>query len=505
MNRLLTIVLTAFASAMPAAADYLALVTPGPLGRTPLADSPVRMYHDLGTSFLTRLADPDVPLLENAGCTWRVLDAPFHAGEYFVVPRVGRNSSGAPGTVVYEDERVRIVRLSEAEAYAAKGRGLVIYPLSRRGQTIAPALDARFDWAPDTAVARLVGMVELDRQIADIRRLQDFGTRYTLNRRCDTAGYWLYEQFAALGWDVRTDTYYINTARAFNVEATLPGTVRPDSIVVACGHYDSYSDQPHTRAPGADDNGTGTAILLELARVLREKRFRWTIKLLAFSGEEQWMKGSYHWVDSVAVPQGLKISGAFNVDMIGYTAHDTNYLVVNTNEPSRPLAVLAESTNRWYGIGLNLLNYLDPDCYGDNTPFWERGFKSTFALEDSEWGIWNGSNPYYHTIYDTVGIITPGQVLRTARLTVACVAHVAGPETVSALTEPGAQHPTARSSTSPFFHDLIRSENGRLEIYSPDGRLASRNRTPPAVAALPAGIYWLRTADGRLLRAVKLR
>ncbi|MFO7650840.1 MAG: M28 family peptidase [bacterium] len=501
MNRSLTVLFLSLALAAPAAADVLALVTPGPLGRAPLEGSPVRVYRELGTSFVARLCDADLPILENAGCAWHVLDAPFRTGEYFVVPRVGSGALAAPGITVYEDARLSIVRLPEAEAYAAKSTGLVIYPLSRRGRAIVPTADERFAWSPDTAVARLVGMMSLDTLMADVRRLQNFGTRYTHNRKCDSAGLWLYGQFAELGWQVALDTYRINATRTFNVEATLPGAVRPDSIVIACAHYDSYCETNQNNAPGADDNATGTAILLELARALKTRPFRWTVKLLAFSGEEQWMKGSYHWVDSTAVPQGLSIYGAFNVDMIGYTAYDSNYLVLNRDVNSAPMAALAESTNHWYGIGLRLLNFLDPDCYGDNTPFWEHGFKSTFALEDSEWGIWNGSNPHYHTTHDTVGIITRGQVVRTAQLTVAGVAHVAGPVSGSGIVEVPGAAPQARPEPMLLAGELALPSTGRYELFSADGRSVGRAST-----RLPAGVYYLKTEEGTPpRRLVKIR
>jgi hypothetical protein len=196
-------------------------------------------------------------------------------------------------------------------------------------------------------------------------------------------------------------------------------------MLVACGHFDSYNADNQDAAPGADDNATGTAAVIELARVLKQAGFRWSVKFLCFSGEEQWMKGSYHWVDSTAVPESLKIVGAYNLDMFGYAAYDTNLVFVNTNAASRPLANLCDSTNGWYGIGLRVMNYLDEDIYGDNTPFWEAGYSSVFALEDSEYGIWGGSNPNYHTAGDTFGNLTMSLVTRTTKMVAASLATLA--------------------------------------------------------------------------------
>jgi aminopeptidase YwaD len=156
-----------------------------------------------------------------------------------------------------------------------------------------------------------VSLVSQDSLARTIQDLEDFGTRYSYSIKCESAAFYLCARLTDLGYSVRLDTYYLTspTTRAFNVEATLEGLVAPESIVVACAHFDSYNGDNQDDAPGADDNATGTAAVLELARVLKRAQFRWSVKFLCFSGEEQWMKGSYHWVDSTARPESLKITG----------------------------------------------------------------------------------------------------------------------------------------------------------------------------------------------------
>jgi len=451
---------------------------------------------DQGDLLFVPLDDNDAAALRARGWNARVLDPEFAPGTYFMVPHTKLNPVGAPGRVLWDDERRAIVRLEENEALAAQAAGWLLVPLPRKPRPLQPDMDARFEWSPDTAVERMTAMVSLDTLMADIRRLQDFVTRYSYSPKCDSAAFWLYDEFAGMGWEVALDTYYLQGNQVFNVEATWPGISEPDSIVVCCGHFDSYTRTGMTNAPGADDNATGTAILLELARVLATSRFRWTIKLLAFSGEEQWMKGSYHWVDSVAIPQGMDIYGAFNVDMIGYTAYDTNHLVVNRDVASAPMAALAESTNAWYDIGLSILNYLDPDCAGDNTPFWEVGIMSTFALEDSEWGIWNGSNPYYHTIYDTIGNLRPGQVHRVGRLTAACVATVAGPDGQTAVREQTPAVPVTGTPSGTLLFSRMLALPGRWEVYDITGTRVASAREGWSGAALAPGIYYFVSTDG---------
>lgn len=207
------------------------------------------------------------------------------------------------------------------------------------------------------------------------------------------------------------------------------------------------------------------------------------------------MKGSYHWVDSVAVPQGMDIEVAFNVDMVGFDSFDTNECVINTNAQSRPFAVLAESANHWYDIDLVLLNYLDPDCAGDNTPFWEVGIMSTFALEDSEWGIWNGSNPYYHTVGDTVGNLRPGQVHRVGRLTAACVATVAGPDGSTAVADPASPGPVRGSPAGTLLFGRELTLPWHWDAYDLTGARVASGREGRLGAGLALGVYYLVPAD----------
>ncbi|MEO0074113.1 MAG: M28 family peptidase, partial [candidate division WOR-3 bacterium] len=415
-----------------------------------------------------------------------------------------------PGIVLNEDHRYWLVEMSESDADAAKSAGFQLKPVFQtRSEPRASVWNA--SWRPDSNVARLVAQVSLDSLARDIRRLQNFRTRHTLRDSCDSCAFWLYRRFAGYGCSTEFDRYRYQNNLCFNVIATIPGEVRPESIVVMCGHFDSYSPTPDN-APGADDNATGTAILLEATRLFQNARFRWSVKLVGFSGEEQWMKGSYHWVDSVVVPQQLKIDGVYNVDMIGYTSADSTYHVVNYNSPSIALAGLCDSVNRWYSIGLDqLLLYYDPDCAGDNTPFWERGFRAVFALEDSEWGIWNGSNPHYHTTHDTFGTLRLGQVRRVAQMCIAALATHAG--LIDYVGADESRPETAlqpwRIRPNPFVNQtrIWGREDDLWEVLDISGRPVSRERGRTIGSRLLPGVYFLKALDTpfSVARIVKLR
>ena len=109
------------------------------------------------------------------------------------------------------------------------------------------------------------------------------------------AANWAASVFAGYGFSVTRPAFRSDMTP--KIIAEIPGAEDPDTIVVVGAHYDSrgtQSSSPTQRAPGADDNGSGSATLLELARVISESgvRFRYTIRLMLFTGEEQGLIGS---------------------------------------------------------------------------------------------------------------------------------------------------------------------------------------------------------------------
>jgi hypothetical protein len=175
-----------------------------------------------------------------------------------------------------------------------------------------------------------------------IRRLVAFGTRHTLstqtdpNRGIGAARDWISDQFqqyaAASGGRMTVEKQSFvqqPTPRVpqptviTNVIATLQGS-QPESasrIYLISGHYDSRVTDvlnATSDAPGADDDASGVAAVLELARVMASHEFDATIKFVAFAGEEQGLLGSAYFAEQ-AKQQGLNIAGMFSNDIVGST------------------------------------------------------------------------------------------------------------------------------------------------------------------------------------------
>jgi len=133
---------------------------------------------------------------------------------------------------------------------------------------------------------------------------------------------WIEEKFKSFG--LPTETFNFRADMSDNVIAELKGTEQPDLIVVVGGHYDSRaanSGCANQRAPGADDNASGTATVIEMARLFTEKkaRFKYTIQFMAFSGEEQGLLGSAAIANYMA-NQGDRVVAMMNFDMTSHRA-----------------------------------------------------------------------------------------------------------------------------------------------------------------------------------------
>lgn len=145
-----------------------------------------------------------------------------------------------------------------------------------------------------------------------------------------------YESFGYTASQIQEDsyTYAGSPAVCKNIVVTKIGTVYPDTYVIVCGHYDS------TGGTGTNDNGSGVAAILEAARLLRNIPTEYSIKFINFSGEEDGLFGSRHYVNDVVngTSPKMDIRLVFNLDEVGGVADMENNMITcerdQTNNPS---------------------------------------------------------------------------------------------------------------------------------------------------------------------------
>jgi peptidase M28-like protein len=198
--------------------------------------------------------------------------------------------------------------------------------------------------APDRELRALLREIDPRRIGASVERLAAFGTRHTLSAQDDpvrgigAARDWLYEQLsgyaAASGGRMTVELQsFIQPVssripvptRITNVVATLRGESAPERVYVVTAHYDSRASDvldATSDAPGADDDASGVAAILELARVMATRRSEATIVFAAVAAEEQGLYGSDH-LAQVLKDTGTDVQGMFSNDIVGTgDAHD---------------------------------------------------------------------------------------------------------------------------------------------------------------------------------------
>jgi photosystem II stability/assembly factor-like uncharacterized protein len=211
-----------------------------------------------------------------------------------------------------------------------------------------------------------------------------------------------------------------------NIVASIPGSTTPEKECVLVAHYDSYSSNPFIAAPGANDNATGTAAVMEAARILSKYRFASTVKLVTVSAEEMGMYGSEHYAFS-AKKENRNIVGAVNADMLGYPIDgDTLRIIAGSYMNRNRLVDSAVSYNERYGIGLNLIPILDNTGASDYGSFAIIGYDALELAEGTADEIWGGADPFYHSSGDLASTLNFGLVRRAAQLMLATGAEMAG-------------------------------------------------------------------------------
>lgn len=201
---------------------------------------------------------------------------------------------------------------------------------AQRSRPATPALNAN--------IQKMVREVSAKRIEADIRKLVSFGTRNTLSEQDDpkrgigAARDWIFGEFQKISSDcgdclaVEKQSFLQPKANRIpepttltNVIAVLKGTTDPDRVYVVSGHYDSMCTSPTDAkcdAPGANDDASGTAAVIELARVMSKRKFDATIVFMTVPGEEQGLLGAAYYAEQAKL-KAMNIEAMFTNDIVG--------------------------------------------------------------------------------------------------------------------------------------------------------------------------------------------
>ena len=246
-----------------------------------------------------------------------------------------------------------------------------------------------------------------------------FVTRATPTALCDKAEQYVFEQFQGMGFaNVAYEPYTFSSTSARNVIATQTGLERPGQIVIIGGHLDSTSPQSSTLAPGANDNASGTATVLQIASILKNYEFKNTIKYIAFTGEEQGLFGSNYNADA-ALARGDSIIAVVILDMTAW--RNLNHKIDIEGEAAwLPLMnVMNDACTQYTTLATDLVL----NSFGsDHVPYQDNNYSAFLAIEDEY-----ESYPCYHQTCDTTGWNQEVIGADVMKACLATVAHMAGP------------------------------------------------------------------------------
>ncbi len=312
----------------------------------------------------------------------------------------------------------------------------------------------------DLRVATLIANVSADRLAADVQALAGFGTRHTYSdtasptRGIGAAREWIRAEFvkASPRLQVAFDTYQVVTqgprlprdVELRNVVAVLPGA-SPRRVYLSA-HYDSVARRTDgaggetgfdwTRAdndaPGANDDGSGTALVIELARVFAQSglQFDATIVFIALAGEEQGLVGAKLHAQRAAA-EGWRIDAVLNNDIVGNSRGGTEasegdrirvFSEGPEDSPSRQIARYVRRVAMRYQPGHDVTLVARTDRFGrggDHTAFNQHGFPGVRLTEANE------AFQRQHTVADTADGVDPSYLQRNARVNAAALAGLA--------------------------------------------------------------------------------
>ncbi len=479
----------------------------------PLFNDGLQVIAELENCAFVLIDDAQLNAIESY--SYRILDQNPQAGRYYLVRPMAEGLDLAQyGGILTADNSDYLIAINEGmleELIREKVmlRRLSFNPLVAKND----APESQFFSNP--TVQEIVDKVDPDTVFSVVDRLQRFRTRFSTHDSCFAAADYVASKFIEYGCD---SVFFQDhtSGHAPNVIGVKHGVTYPDNIyTVVCGHLDATSNFAPNIAPGADDNASGTTGVLEAARVMQGYQFDYSIRYIAFTGEEFGLYGSEYYA-YYAYLANDSILGVLNGDMIGYVdvvPESLNVVAKNSNPPCGPFADFFIAAADTYTTLLTRKQMVDWAGYSDHAPFWDYGYLALLNIEDDP-----VENPFYHQIGDTIGsgyndnaFCTEVIKAQVAALALLAVPHVEGIDDFSGHEAQGDQMWIRPSISRVGFNIGFESElPAELQIYDASGRLVKQfnhltsqqfnqctwDGRNDSGQRLPAGVYFIHFTNG---------
>jgi len=271
----------------------------------------------------------------------------------------------------------------------------------------------------DPFIQNIVNQVSGDSILVYLQQLESLGLKYPGTTALENTRDWLFSKYQSYGYNnIAYHDFNYSSFTLQNIIVTKTGITQPDVTLIIDGHYDTVG------GPGVNDNGSGVAVILEIARLLSNIECEYTIKFINFSAEEQGLIGSQAYVTNVVVPQSMNILLVFNIDEVGGIAGYINDTITcerdQDNQNGNDLAsaaytdTLATLTQEYSSLNTQIAH-----AWGsDYIPFENAGYVITGYYETNE-------SPYPHTNNDSLSNMDPAYVTEITKGAVAAALYFA--------------------------------------------------------------------------------
>ena len=293
-----------------------------------------------------------------------------------------------------------------------------------------------------------------------------------------------------------------------NVYAIQNGATKSNQYVIICAHYDNMPSGG--LAPGADDNGSGTAAVIEAARILSKYKFDYTIIYALWDLEEYGLYGSNYYASEASF-RGDNIVAVINLDMIAWDSNNDYKAEVHARNVSSSLelGLLVHDVNSKYLIGLNLDTSNPGSTASDHASFWRYNYSAVLLIESM-----SDFNQYYHKTTDDLTKVNKPFYEKMAKLALGVTATSAVPIQNTSVTQTipyefqlYQNYPNPFNPETTIGYNVQTASKVSLKVYDVLGRevatlvneykQAGSYVTTLRATSLPGGVYFYRMhADG---------
>ena len=294
----------------------------------------------------------------------------------------------------------------------ARGRNRIIFDTLPRLATRAARAGA------DPVIQALVNRVSRQSYEADLTQLVQFKTRNSIGPEFAAACDFVDQQLSSLGYTTSRQPIQVDGSPSQNVIAVRTGS-GPASrgVVLVSAHLDSINHEGSATspAPGADDDGSGSAGVIEIARALKDHQGKHDLKLVLFGGEEQGLFGSKKFVASMTPAARAKVRAVVHMDMIAsLNSASPTVLLEGAAVSQRIIDGLAAAASTY--TGLMVQTSLNP-FNSDHVPFIQKGVPAVLTIEGTD-----DANHAIHSARDTLDRLNFDLALEILRMNTAFVA-----------------------------------------------------------------------------------